>query len=52
MKAGKTPEAWEKNQAKNRQKDKDARYNLHGLVAHWAEAAAAGWLATLTAREN
>jgi IS5 family transposase len=26
VKAGKTPEAWEKNPAKNRQKDKDARW--------------------------
>ena len=22
--------------------------NLHGLLAHWGEAAAAGWLATLS----
>ena len=26
VKAGKTPEAWQKNPAKNRQKDKDARW--------------------------
>ena len=31
VKAGKTPEAWEKNPAKNRQKDKDARWTKkHG----------------------
>jgi len=31
LKAGKTPEAWEKNPAKNRQKDKDARWTKkHG----------------------
>src|ERR1700692_998049 len=31
VKAGKTPEAWEKNLAKNRQKDKDARWTKkHG----------------------
>jgi IS5 family transposase len=31
VKAGETPEAWEKNPAKNRQKDKDARWTKkHG----------------------
>jgi hypothetical protein len=31
VKAGKTPGAWEKNPAKNRQKDKDARWTKkHG----------------------
>jgi IS5 family transposase len=31
VKAGKTPEAWKKNPAKNRQKDKDARWTKkHG----------------------
>jgi IS5 family transposase len=31
VKAGKTPEAWDKNPAKNRQKDKDARWTKkHG----------------------
>ena len=31
MKAGKTPKEWQKNRAKNRQKDKDARWTKkHG----------------------
>jgi IS5 family transposase len=40
VKAGKTPEAWEKNPAKNRQKDKDARWtkkhgkSLYGYKNH------------------
>ena len=33
VKSGKTPEAWDKNPAKNRQKDKDARQELLGLQA-------------------
>ena len=32
VKAGKTPEAWEKNPAKNRQKDKDARAGPRSTV--------------------
>src|SRR5579864_383194 len=40
VRAGKTPEAWEKNPAKNRQKDKDARWtkkhgkNFYGYKNH------------------
>jgi hypothetical protein len=37
VKAGKTPEAWQKNPAKSRQKDKDARWTKkHGkkVCAH------------------
>ncbi|WP_428551556.1 hypothetical protein [Reyranella sp.] len=30
VKAGATPEAWQKHPAKNRQKDKDARCGRHG----------------------